>query len=145
MLDVILLLALMLVVSGVGFAVRARFVEQSRVANAFEYLEDIQVSQQLHYVQTGKYATHLDDLDLSIPSPAYFAVGEIRVSSADQAAPGWELQLQRAGAAPLFGAYAITFNGLGFDARHSSVETSIVPHEGQRSRFHQVLALAVLR
>ena len=48
MLDVILLLALMLVVSGVGFAVRARFVEQSRVANAFEYLKDIQVSQQLH-------------------------------------------------------------------------------------------------
>ncbi|GAA5506015.1 hypothetical protein [Novipirellula caenicola] len=145
MVDVILLLALSVVVLAVGFAVQARFVERSRVANAFDYLEDIQFSQHRHFVRTGRYATRLADLDLSIPSPAYFAVGEIKVSKFDGRFSGWELRLHRVGAAPLFGPYAITFNGDGFDATESSVSASILPHDAEHVRINRVSTLAVLR
>ncbi|EMI21150.1 hypothetical protein RMSM_01937 [Rhodopirellula maiorica SM1] len=145
MVDVILLLTLALVVGAVGFAVHTRFVERSRVANAFDYLEDIHFSQRLHFVQTGQYATQLADLDLSIPSPAYFAVGKIKLSKVDGGFSGWELQLNRVGAAPLFGSYAITFNGDGFDATQSSVAASILPHDAEHVRINRVSTFAVLR
>ncbi|GAA4457952.1 hypothetical protein [Novipirellula rosea] len=145
MIHVILLLVVTVVFFAVGFAVHSRAVEQSRVANAFDYLEDIQFSQHLHFVRTGKYANRLADLDLSIPSPAYFAVGEIKISRHDGVFPGWELQLHRAGAAPLFGPYAITFNGAGFDASQSSVEASILPYDPGHVRINRVSTLAILR
>ncbi|TWU21195.1 hypothetical protein Pla52o_42290 [Novipirellula galeiformis] len=127
MFQVVLLLGCLSVAGAAMMALRSWVTERSRVTTAFEYLYEVQHSQQRYFAQTGTYAERLADLDLSIPSPAYFAVGELEIRQRDTTGPAWRMQLNRVGVAPLFGAYEITFDGSGFVASASSVQPWIVP------------------
>ncbi|MFG0262200.1 MAG: type IV pilin protein [Novipirellula sp. JB048] len=142
MLQAVLLLCCICTAGAGLFVVRCWATERSRVATAFEYLKEIQHAQQRYFTQTGTYADRLVDLDLSIPAPAYYAVGELKVVHPETSGLGWRVQLERVGAAPLFGGYAIAFDGSGFVVHASSVHPWGIPAALDLWAEHEVQTLA---
>jgi prepilin-type N-terminal cleavage/methylation domain-containing protein len=118
-------LAIVIVIIGVlaSFGV-PRFrdaVERSKAGEALNYLSVVRASQERYHAREGTYADELSDLDISIPQPKYFTVGEIAAGSTDGLEDSWELTLTRNGASAGYGAYTVTFTEQGYDANNSTI------------------------
>ncbi len=118
-------LAIVIVIIGVlaSFGV-PRFrdaVERSKAGEAMTFLSSVRAAQERYHAREGTYADTLDKLDISIPNPKYFSVGEIAPGSTGDLESSWTLTLTRQGASAGYGAYTVTFNEEGYDPANSTI------------------------
>lgn len=118
-------LAIVIVIIGVlaSFGV-PRFrdaVERSKAGEAMNYLSSVRAAQERYHAREGTYASQMSDLDISIPTPKYFAVGDIVAGSTDDLEDSWKLTLTRMGASAGYGAYTVTFTEQGYDSTNSTI------------------------
>ena len=73
-------LAVVIVIIGVlaafGVPKFLNSVEKSKAAEAFNYLSAIQCAQERYLAQNGVYASAITSLDITLPAPQYFTVGQ---------------------------------------------------------------------
>ena len=124
-------LAVVIIIIGVlaAFAV-PRFldsVERSKAAEAFNYQAAVRAAQERYQVRQGTYAADLDDLDIQMPAPKYFAVGTPDKGSSGSLEDSWTLTLTRTGSAGGYGAYTVVFTDQGYDATNSTILPKINP------------------
>jgi len=124
-------LAVVIIIIGVlaAFAV-PRFldsVERSKAAESFNYLAAVRAAQERYQVRQGTYAADLDDLDIQMPAPKYFAVGTPAAGGTSSLEDSWTLTLTRTGAAGGYGAYTVVFTDQGYDATNSTILPKINP------------------
>lgn len=118
-------LAIVIVIIGVlaSFGV-PRFrnaVERSKAGESLNYLAAVRASQERYASREGTYADELTDLDISIPTPKYFEVGDIAAGSTSDLEDSWTLTLTRKGASAGYGAYTVTFTEEGYDPANSTI------------------------
>jgi len=118
-------LAIVIVIIGVlaSFGV-PRFrdaVERSKAGESMNYLSSVRAAQERFHAREGTYAADLADLDISIPTPKYFSVGDVAAGSTDDLEDSWTLTLTRQGASAGYGAYTVTFTEQGYDSDNSSI------------------------
>jgi prepilin-type N-terminal cleavage/methylation domain-containing protein len=118
-------LAIVIVIIGVlaSFGV-PRFrdaVERSKAGESMSYLSSVRAAQERFHAREGTYADNLADLDISIPTPKYFAVGDIAPGSTDDLESSWKLTMTRLGASAGYGAYSVTFTEEGYDPADSTI------------------------
>jgi len=98
-------------------------VERSKAAESFSYLSAVRSSQERYLAQYGQYSTDLTQLDIQIPSPAYFTIGTVSAGSTGLTQNSWSLTLTRTGASAGYGAYTVIFTDQGYDATNSGIQT----------------------
>ena len=118
-------LAIVIVIIGVlaSFGV-PRFrdaVERSKAGEAMNYLSAVRAAQERYHAREATYAVEMSDLDISIPTPKYFTVGDIGAGSTDDIEDSWKLTLTRVGASAGYGPYTVTFSEQGYDSTDSSI------------------------
>jgi type IV pilus assembly protein PilA len=118
-------LAIVIVIIGVlaSFGV-PRFrdaVERSKAGEALNYLTAVRTAQERYHAREGTYASVMGDLDISLPTPKYFTVGDIAAGSTDDLEDSWTMTLTRVGASAGYGAYTVTFTENGYDADNSTI------------------------
>ena len=118
-------LAIVIVIIGVlaSFGV-PRFrdaVERSKASESMNYLSSVRAAQERFHAREGTYAADLADLDISIPTPKYFSVGDVAAGSTDDLEDSWTLTLTRQGASAGYGVYTVTFTEQGYDPDKSSI------------------------
>jgi len=118
-------LAIVIVIIGVlaSFGV-PRFrdaVERSKAGESMNYLSAVRAAQERFHAREGTYADAMGDLDISIPSPKYFSVGDIAAGSTDDLEDSWQLTLTREGASAGYGPYTVTFTEQGYDPANSTI------------------------
>jgi prepilin-type N-terminal cleavage/methylation domain-containing protein len=118
-------LAIVIVIIGVlaSFGV-PRFrdaVERSKAGESMNYLSAVRAAQERYHAREGTYADDLTLLDISIPTPKYFTVGDVAAGSTDDLEDSWQLTLTRVGASAGYGAYTVTFSEQGYNADDSSI------------------------
>ncbi len=101
--------------------------ERQVAAAAFEYLEDIRAAQQQFFVENGRYATSIDDLDVRMPPPLHFSVAVIRSDLEQRDAPCWSLTLRRSGTPFGQRSYAVTYSDRGYEPARSSISAGLAP------------------
>ena len=104
-----------------------RSSESQVAASAFEYLEDIRESQQLHFVQTGRYAASVDRLDVRMPPPVRFSVSMTRHEADAGNEQGWSMTLIRAQSPLSNYRYRVTYSEGGFEASRSTIDPALSP------------------
>lgn len=110
-----------------------RSSEARVAAAAFEYLEDIRQAQQLHFVQTGRYAASVDRLDVRMPPPVRFSVSMTRdepkrdAPERRDAPEGWSMTLIRAPSPLSNYRYRVTYSEGGFEATRSTIDPALSP------------------
>jgi prepilin-type N-terminal cleavage/methylation domain-containing protein len=119
-------LAIVIVIIGVlaSFGV-PRFrdaVERSKAGEALNYLATIRAAEERYQARMGTYTANLADLDVTFPTPKYFAVGTIAAGDSGDIEDSWTLTLTRAGASAGYGAYTVVFTQEGYDAVNSTIE-----------------------
>ncbi len=126
-------LAVVIIIIGVlaAFAV-PRFlesVERSKAAEAFNYLSATRAAQERYQVQQGTYSEDVTELDIQMPDPKYFTVGDPVAGSTGDIENSWSLTLTRVGASGGYTDYTVTFTDQGFDSdpAASSIEPEINP------------------
>jgi prepilin-type N-terminal cleavage/methylation domain-containing protein len=124
-------LAVVIIIIGVlaAFAV-PRFldsVERSKAAEAFNYLAAVRAAQERFQVRQGTYAADLEELDIQMPTPKYFAVGTPAAGSTSSLEDSWTLTLTRTGSAGGYGAYTVVFTDQGYDSTNSTILAKINP------------------
>jgi prepilin-type N-terminal cleavage/methylation domain-containing protein len=124
-------LAVVIIIIGVlaAFAV-PRFldsVERSKAAEAFNYLAAVRAAQERFQVRQGTYAADLEELDIQMPTPKYFAVGTPAAGSTSSLEDSWTLTLTRTGSAGGYGAYTVVFTDQGYDSATSDIPAKINP------------------
>ena len=117
-------LAIVIVIIGVlaAFGV-PRFrdsVERSKAAEAFNYLSAVRTAQERYIGRAGTYSDQVTKLDVQLPAPKYFTVGEV-AANGDSLEKGWKLTLTRSGASAGYGAYTVIYNEQGFDTATSTI------------------------
>ena len=118
-------LAIVIVIIGVlaSFGV-PRFrdaVERSKAGESLNYLSAVRAAQERYHAREGTYADDMTNLDISIPTPKYFTVGDIAAGSTDDLEDSWQLTLTRVGVSAGYGAYTVTFTEQGYDSENSSI------------------------
>jgi prepilin-type N-terminal cleavage/methylation domain-containing protein len=118
-------LAIVIVIIGVlaSFGV-PRFrdaVERSKAGESMNFLSAVRAAQERFHAREGTYGDEMTDLDISIPSPKYFTVGDIAAGSTDDLEDSWQLTLTREGASAGYGAYTVTFSEQGYDPDNSTI------------------------
>ena len=118
-------LAIVIVIIGVlaSFGV-PRFrdaVERSKAGESLNYLSAVRAAQERFHAREGTYADQMSDLDISIPTPKYFTVGDIGAGTTDDLEDSWKLTLTRVGASAGYGPYTVTFTEQGYDSANSSI------------------------
>jgi len=118
-------LAIVIVIIGVlaSFGV-PRFrdaVERSKAGESMSYLASVRAAQERFHAREGTYASEITDLDISIPTPKYFTVGDITAGSTDDLESSWKLTMTRLGASAGYGAYTVTFTEEGYDPANSTI------------------------
>jgi len=118
-------LAIVIVIIGVlaSFGV-PRFrdaVERSKAGESMNYLSAVRAAQERFHAREGTYADQMSDLDISIPVPKYFTVGDIGPGSTDDLEDSWKLTLTRVGASAGYGPYTVTFTEQGYDPADSTI------------------------
>jgi prepilin-type N-terminal cleavage/methylation domain-containing protein len=118
-------LAIVIVIIGVlaSFGV-PRFrdaVERSKAGESLNYLSAVRSAQERFHSREGTYASVMSDLDISIPTPKYFTVGDIGAGTTDNLEDSWKLTLTRTGASAGYGAYTVTFTESGYDPANSTI------------------------
>ncbi|MGA2700393.1 MAG: type II secretion system protein [Isosphaeraceae bacterium] len=120
-------LAVVIVIIGVlaafGVPRFLKSVERSKAAESFSYLSAVRSSQERYLAQYGQYSTDLTQLDIQIPSPAYFTIGTVSAGSTGLTQNSWSLTLTRTGASAGYGAYTVIFTDQGYDATNSGIQT----------------------
>ena len=81
----------------------------------------MRAAQERFHAREGTYGDEMSDLDISIPSPKYFTVGDIAAGSTDDLEDSWQLTLTRVGASAGYGAYTVTFTEQGYDSENSTI------------------------
>ena len=124
-------LAVVIIIIGVlaAFAV-PRFldsVERSKAAEAFNYLGAIQSAQERYQVRQGTYADDISKLDIQMPTPKYFSVGDPAAGGTNSLEDSWTLTLTRTGAAGGYGAYKVVFTEQGYDSDNSDIPAKLNP------------------
>ena len=124
-------LAVVIIIIGVlaAFAV-PRFldsVERSKAAEAFNFHSAVRAAQERYEVRQGTYADDLSKLDIQMPAPKYFSVGDPAAGSTGSLEDSWTLTLTRTGAAGGYGAYTVTFTDQGYDSANSTIPDKINP------------------
>jgi prepilin-type N-terminal cleavage/methylation domain-containing protein len=118
-------LAIVIVIIGVlaSFGV-PRFrdaVERSKAGESMNYLSAVRAAQERFHAREGTYADEMSDLDISIPAPKYFTVGDIAAGSTDDLEDSWQLTLTREGASAGYGPYTVTFTEQGYSPTDSTI------------------------
>jgi prepilin-type N-terminal cleavage/methylation domain-containing protein len=118
-------LAIVIVIIGVlaSFGV-PRFrdaVERSKAGEAMNYLSAVRSAQERYHAREGTYADDLTTLDVSIPTPKYFAVGTVAAGTSGDLEDTWTLTLTREGASAGYGPYTVVFTEQGYDATNSTI------------------------
>ncbi len=118
-------LAIVIVIIGVlaSFGV-PRFrdaVERSKAGESMTYLSSVRAAQERYHAREGTYADDLTKLDISIPTPKYFTVGDIAPGTTGDLENSWTLTLTRQGASAGYGAYTVTFTEEGYDPTNSTI------------------------
>ena len=108
-------LAVVIVIIGVlaafGVPKFRNAVERSKAAEAFNYCDAIRSAQERYHSREGIYSVVLNNLDIYLTTPKYFAVGTPTINSG---ADTWIMQLTRSGASAGYGSYTVAFNQDGF-------------------------------
>ncbi len=97
-------------------------VERSKASEAFNYLSAVRTSQERYQSKEGTYASVSSTLDIQIPAPKYFTVGEITSGVSGVLEDSWKLTLTRKGPSAGYGEYTITFGEDGFILDESSID-----------------------
>ena len=118
-------LAIVIVIIGVlaSFGV-PRFrdaVERSKAGESMNYLSAVRAAQERYHAREGTYADDLTQLDISIPQPKYFTVGDVAAGSTDDLEDSWQLTLTREGASAGYGPYTVCFTEQGYDPDNSTI------------------------
>lgn len=114
------LLCLIAVTATVTLPRWARSYEGRTAAEAVDYLINVRRAQAAYHRAHGRYADHLDKLDLAHVPPTYFGVGPMEPLREQSFADSWSLTLQRYDVRSLFGCYAITCTHEGFSVTTDS-------------------------
>lgn len=99
-------------------------VERSKASESFSYLAQIEAAQARMQARSGKYATKLTELDLTVDAPDHFTVGNFTSSNWETK---WECKLTRNGASSGYGAYTVVWNEQGFNRSGSSIKDELIP------------------
>ncbi|MCP4092002.1 MAG: hypothetical protein GY747_01025 [Planctomycetes bacterium] len=99
-------------------------VEQSKVADAFTYLTQIESAQQCFHLEKGEFSKQLSRLDVGVGKPHDFFVAA--PTSLDWRT-SWQVRLTRRGQGSGYGEYTVVFDEGGFSPIKSSVPTNPVP------------------
>ena len=123
-----LLVMLIVIVVFAGVPSLLHHYEQDKAADALDYLSEVHRAQEEYRLLHGIYASDIAALDMPRPAPAYFALSEIKpVWGHDGLEETWSLRLTRMGGRTSgYGQYTITFTQAGFDAKASSLASSLV-------------------
>ncbi len=97
-------------------------VERSKASEAYNYLSAVRTSQERYQSKEGTYATDSTTLDIQIPAPKYFTVGEIAAGVSGSMEDSWKLTLSRKGPSAGYGEYTITFSQDGFVEDESTIK-----------------------
>jgi prepilin-type N-terminal cleavage/methylation domain-containing protein len=124
-------LAVVIVIIGVLAAfVVPRFrasIEQSKAAEAFNYLSCVQTAQEVYNAKYGTYASNVSSLEIKFNTPKYFTVDAIAAGSTEDIESSWSLTLTRQGATAGYGEYKVVFTEAGFDSTASNIPSEISP------------------
>ncbi|MBN1787883.1 MAG: prepilin-type N-terminal cleavage/methylation domain-containing protein [Sedimentisphaerales bacterium] len=124
-------LAVVIVIIGVLAAfVVPRFrnsIEQSKAAEAFNYLACVQTAQECYNAKWGTYASDVNSLEIKFNTPKYFTVAAVAAGSTGDIESSWSLTLTRDGASAGYGAYEVIFTEEGFDSASSSIPAEVSP------------------
>jgi len=99
-------------------------VERAKGAEAFNYLAQIEAGQERHNARTGTYADSLNKLDVKVPQPKHFTVGNFTSYNWETQ---WELRVTRKSPSSGFGNYTVTWNQDGFVRSRSSLAEDLIP------------------
>ena len=99
-------------------------VEQSKVADAFTYLSQIESAQQRFHLENGDYCKQLSRLDVGIGKPHDFFIAA--PTSLDWQS-NWQVRLTRRGQGSGYGEYTVVFDKGGFSPIKSSVPADLLP------------------
>ena len=118
-------LSVVIVIIGVlaAFAV-PRFrnaVERSKAGEAFNYLSAVRSAQERYHSRQGTYADLMSKLDIAMPAPKYFTVGDFAPGATNDLEDSWTLTLSRTGASAGYGAYTVIFTEEGYDSANSTI------------------------
>jgi prepilin-type N-terminal cleavage/methylation domain-containing protein len=127
-------LAVVIVIIGVlaAFAV-PRFrnaVERSKAGEAFNYLSAVRAAQERYHSWKSSYADATNELDIKMPDPKYFTMGNIEPGSTSCLESSWKMTLTRAGASAGYGAYTVIYTEEGYDSNSSTISNDISPMGG---------------
>mgnify|MGYP002639210778 CR=1 FL=1 len=99
-------------------------VEQSKVADAFTYLTQIESAQQRFHLENGDYSKQLSRLDISVGKPSdFFVAAPTSLDWMNQ----WQVRLTRRGQGSGYGEYTVVFDQGGFSPIKSSVPVDLLP------------------
>jgi prepilin-type N-terminal cleavage/methylation domain-containing protein len=119
-------------------------VERSRAGEAFNYLSAVRAAQERYVGRQGIYAARVSFLDIKMPRPLYFTVGdgsddpEIGAGDTGDLQDSWALTLTRRGASAGYGAYTVIFGDDGFDAAASTISTNATLHQDINPTVHSM-------
>lgn len=99
-------------------------VEQSKVADAFTYLTQVESAQQRFHLEKGEYSKQLSRLDVGVGKPHDFFVAA--PTSLDWKT-SWQVRLTRRGPGSAYGEYTVVFDEGGFSHIKSSVPAALMP------------------
>lgn len=99
-------------------------VEKTKASESFTYLAQIEGAQARYNAENGRYANSTRDLDIELDRPEFFTVSGPYSSNWDSK---WEMKLTRNGASSGFGRYTVVFDQDGYNARKSSIPSSLSP------------------
>ena len=78
--------------------------------------------QERYHARQGTYADKLEDLDIKLTAPKYFAPGTITAGTTGSLQDSWTLTLTRTGASAGYGEYTVTFTQEGYDGTNSTIK-----------------------
>lgn len=95
-------------------------------AKAFQFLHRMQGAQNLHYRKHGKFADHVEAMNIQSSIPPEFVLRDLR---SDDWEAGWTAVLVRRSRWSAFGPYTVKFNQNGFQVKGSTVCRALVPED----------------
>jgi Tfp pilus assembly protein PilE len=99
-------------------------VEQSKVADAFTYLSQIESAQQRFHLENGNFSKQLSRLDVAVGKPHdFFVAAPTSLDWKNQ----WQVRLTRRGQDSSYGEYTVVFDEGGFSPIKSSVPEALLP------------------
>ena len=116
--ELVIVLLVVVVLLSFGVPRYRDAIERAHAGEAMQYLADVRLAQDRYAGGGGRFASDVNDLELTAPTPRYFEVGLMKLDSRD---PGWSLTLTRHIETSNYGAYSVVFNERGYDADRSSV------------------------